>query len=52
MAYGDFSDLPRAVFDVRNKAFNIAINSEYDKYQKGFASMVYEYFNKKLLVVC
>ena len=52
MAYGDFSDLPRAVFDIRNKAFNIAINSEYDKYQKGFASMVYEYFNKKLLVVC
>ena len=34
MAHGDFSDLPRAVFDIRNKTFNIANNSEYDKCQK------------------
>ena len=32
---------------LRNKAFNIAKNPKYDGYQKGLASMVYEFFDKK-----
>ena len=28
------------------KAFNIAKNPEYDRYQKGLASVVYEFFDK------
>ena len=50
MAFGDFSDLPkRTVSDklLRDKAFNIDKNSEYDGYQRGLASMVYKYFYKK-----
>ena len=27
--------------------FNIAKNSKYDRYHKGLASMVYEFFDKK-----
>ena len=30
-----------------DKAFNIAKNSKYDGYQRGLASMVYKFFNKK-----
>ena len=29
---------------LRDKAFNIAKNSKYDKYQRGLASMVYKFF--------
>ena len=32
-------------------AFNIAKNLKYDRYQHGLASMVYKFFDKKLLVV-
>ena len=35
---------------MRDKAFNIARNPKYDGYQRGFASMVYKFFDKKLLV--
>ena len=51
MAYEDFRDLARRkTFDkfLRNKAFNIAKNPKYDGYQRGLASMVYKYFDKKL----
>ena len=44
MAYGDFIDLNRrATADnvLRDKAFNIAKNQKYDRYQCGLASMVY-----------
>ena len=34
-----------------DKAFNIAKNLKYDKYQRGLASMVYKFFDKKLQVV-
>ena len=34
---------------MRDKAFNAAKNSKYDGYQSGLASMVYNFFNKKLL---
>ena len=51
MAYGDFKDLARrTVFDkiLKDKAFNIAKNPKYHRYQRGLASMVYKYFDKKL----
>ena len=50
MAYGDFKDLERRTASdkvLRDKAFNIAKNLKYDGYQKGLASMVYKYFDKK-----
>ena len=49
MAYGDFNDLAKTAFDkvLRDKAFNIAKNPKYDGYQRGLASMVYKFFDKK-----
>ena len=47
MAYEDFKDLTRRTAShkkSRDKAFNISKNS---KYQRGFASMVYKFFDKK-----
>ena len=52
MTYGDSNNLPqRAATDkiLRNKASNIAKNPKYDRYQKGFASMVYKFFDKMSL---
>ena len=50
MAYGDFEDLTRrAASDkiLRDKAFNISKNPKYDGYERGLASMVYNFFDKK-----
>ena len=50
MAYGDFKDLARRTASdkvLRDKAFNIANNPKYDGYQRGLASMVYKFFDKK-----
>ena len=50
MAYGDFKDIPkRTAADkvLRNKAFKIASDQKYDGYQRGLASMVYKFFDKK-----
>ena len=50
MAYQDFKDLAKrtAVDKVfRNKAFKIASDQKYDGYQRGLASMVYKFFDKK-----
>ena len=50
MAYGDFKDLKRRTFSdkvLRDKASNIAKNPKYDEYQRGLASMVYKFFDKK-----
>ena len=50
MAYGDFEDLARRKASdkiLRDKAFNIAKNSNYDGYQRALASMVYKFFDKK-----
>ena len=33
--------------NLRNKAFNIAKDPKYDGYQRGLASMVYKFFDKK-----
>ena len=45
MAYGDFKDLADKV--LRDKAFKIASDQKYDGYQRGCASMVYKFFDKK-----
>ena len=50
MAYGDFKDLSRRTASdkvLRNKAFNIVKNPRQDGYQRGLASMVYRFFDKK-----
>ena len=50
MTYGDFEDLTRRTVSdkiLRDKTFNIAKNSKYDRYQRGLASMVYKFFDKK-----
>ena len=54
MAYGDFKDLPsRTSSDkiLRDKAFNIAKNPKYNGYKPRFASTVYKFLIKSLLVV-
>ena len=53
MAYGDFKDLDRRTAAdkvLRDKALSIAKNPKYNGYQSGLASMVYEFFDKKLQV--
>ena len=50
MAYGDFKDLAkRTAADkvLRDKAFKIASDQKYDGYQRGLASVVYKFFDKK-----
>ena len=50
MAYGDFKDLKRRAQSdkvLKDKAFSIASNPKYDGYQRGLASMVYKFFNRK-----
>ena len=49
-AYADHKDLiNRTKSDkvLRDKAYNIASNEEYDGYQRGLASMVYKFFDEK-----
>ena len=50
MAYGNFKDLPKrtaAEKVLRDKALKIASDQKYDGYQRGLASMVYKFFDKK-----
>ena len=50
MAYGDFKDLKWRTFSDKvlgDKAFNIVKNPKYGGYQRGLASMVYKFFDKK-----
>ena len=49
-AYADYKDLiNRTKSDkvLKDKAYDIASNPEYDGYQRGLASMVYKFFDKK-----
>ena len=49
MTYEDFKDLAKRTASdrvLRDKAFNIAKNPKYDGYQRGFASIVYKFFDK------
>ena len=51
----DFKDLKRRTFSdkiLRDKSFNIAKNPKYDVYQRGIASMVYSFFDKKSTGSC
>ena len=50
MAYNKFKDLEkRTQSDIvfKNKAFKIASNRKYNGYERGLASMVYNFFGKK-----
>ena len=50
MAYADFKDLKRRTQSdkvLKDKAFKIASNPIYDGYQRGLASMVYRFVDKK-----
>ena len=50
MVYGDFKEFAkrtRADKVLRDKAFKIASDQKYDGYQRGLASMVYKFFDKK-----
>ena len=50
MAYGKSKDLAKRTQSdkvLRDKAFKIASDPKYDGYQRGFASMVFEFFDKK-----
>ena len=50
MSYGDFKNLTRrAASDkvLKDKTFTIAKNPKYDGCQRGLASMVYKFFDKK-----
>ena len=50
MAYGGFKYLAKTIASVkalRDKAFNIAKNPKWDGYQRGLASMVNKFFDKK-----
>ena len=49
-AYADHKDLinrTKADKVLRDKAYDIASNPEYDDYQRGLASMIYKIFDKK-----
>ena len=51
MAYGDFKDLEKRTQSdkvLKNKAFAIASNPKYDGCQRGLASMIYKFSEKKL----
>ena len=50
MAYGDFKDLTRRTASdkiLRVKAFNIAKNPKYDRYERELLAMVYKFFWQK-----
>ena len=50
MAYGKSKDLVKRIQSnkvLKDKAFKISSDPNYDGYQRGLASMVYKFFNKK-----
>ena len=50
MAYGESKDLVKITQSdkfLKDKAFKIASDPKYDGYQRGLASMVYKFFDKK-----
>ena len=51
MAYGQYKDLTKRTKSgrvLRDKDFKIASNPKYDVYQRGLASMVNNFFDKKI----
>ena len=49
MGYGDFKDLARRT--ASDKAFNIAKNPKNVGYQRGLVFVVYNFFDKKALLI-
>ena len=50
MAYGKYNNLERRTQSdnvLKDKAFEIANNTNYDGYQRGLALMVYKFFDKR-----
>ena len=50
MAYGKSRDLAKRTQSderLRDRAFEIASNPKYDEHQRGLASMIYKFFDKK-----
>ena len=50
MAYGDFKDLAKGTIAdkfLQDKAFKIASDQKYDRCQRGLASIIYKFFDKK-----
>ena len=50
MAYSKSKDLTKRTLSekvLRDEAFKIASDPKYDGYQRGLASMVYKFFDKK-----
>ena len=50
LAYGKSKDLAKRTQSderLRDRAFEIASNPKYDEYQRGLASMIYKFFDKK-----
>ena len=50
LAYGKYNDLTKRIQSdkvLKDKAFKIATNTNYDGYQTGLASMVFTFFDKK-----
>ena len=50
-AYSDSKDLTKRTIadkNLKNRAFDIAKDPKYDGYQRGFASMVYKFFDSKV----
>ena len=50
MAYGKTKDLVKRTQSdkvLNDKAFKIASNPNYDGYQRGLASMIYKFFDRK-----
>ena len=50
MAYDKYKDLTRITGSdkvLRDKAFKIASNPKYDGYQRGLASIIFKFFDKK-----
>ena len=50
MAYGESKDLAKKTQSdkvLRDKAFKVASDPKYDSYQRGLASVVYKFFDKK-----
>ena len=50
MKYGNFKGLARATASdkvLRDKCFNITKKTKYDGHQRGIASVVYNFFDKK-----
>ena len=48
MAYGKYKDLTKRTQSdkvLKDKAFEIASNPKYDRYQRGLASMIFTFFD-------